>query len=258
MRWSACCAPLVTSDLVGLRRHAKAAEVRGDAVRAGPAGRTGHSRCRRSSAGRSSRTAAAIASATIEPAGSAPMVSSMASSTSGVEQADGRQGRGRRRGRRHEDGVRVHPLERGQVRLCQSGPSRRDSGAAPLAAAGQAGQAKAVVRGDDRRPAEGQLAGQLALRRQAGPGRQEAEVDGSCEGRGELLVERIRTVRPRADQVGEHRGGDHRLPFQSTCAGLAIGLVVHARYDAIHQQSNVKSAGLKRRHWTGKEGRKTC
>ena len=58
------------------------------------------------------------------------------------------------------------------------GPSGGDARAAPLAAAGETGQAEAVVGGDDRRAAQGELAGQLALGRQAGAGRQEPGLDG--------------------------------------------------------------------------------
>ena len=90
----------------------------------------------------------------------------------------------------------IGPVERGEVRLGQAGPSGRDTGPAALPAAREARQAKAIVGRDDRGPAQRQLARQLALGGQAGARGQGAEVDGAGECCGQLLVERIRSVRP--------------------------------------------------------------
>ena len=230
MRWSACCAPLVTRTWSGSVRHAEAGQVGGDLPAQGR---------------QAERVVAAVAEEgrqVVAHRGG----HRLGDDRSGRKRADGEldgvvDERGQQADRRlpsrpsWSTGMRTASesiLERREVWLRQAGPSRGDPRAAPLAAAGEAGQAKAVVRGDDRGAAEGEFARQLALRRQAGPGGQQPEVDGPCEGRGELLVQRVGAIRPGPDELDERGRGDHRLPFQSTCGGLAIGLVAHARHDA--------------------------
>ena len=161
------------------------------------------------------------------------MVNWMASSTTGVHEPDRRTVASGRRPRTGRHGRR----RRGRVALDQvtsygwARPGRRggDPGPAALAAADEAGLPEPVVGGHDRRPAEAELRRELAFRGQARPGRQQAASDGAREGGRELLVERIGTVGPEPQDVGQLGGRDVRGPFQSTCVRLAIGLVIHAR-----------------------------
>ncbi len=122
-------------------------------------------------------------------------------------------------------GVRVAGRCRGEV--VEVGAACRHARPASLPAPCETGQTKAVVRSDDRRPAECQLPGQLALRGKAGARWEQPDLDRARQGVGQLLVEGLRTARPRTDQLDQPGGRDHLLPFQSTLDRLAIWHLVH-------------------------------
>ena len=250
MRWTACWAPLVMTISSGSVGHAEAGHVRGEAGAQPAAGRTGRSPSRRAAPGTSSRRAWSIASAHERAGrqGADGQADGFLDRRGQLQQPDRvgtEPGTARRTRRSASAGPRRRcARRRGGVRLVQPRATGGDAGAAPLAAAGQAGQAQAVVGGDDGRPAEGQLAGQLALGRQAGAGRQEPGLDGARQRLGQLLVEGVGAGRPGPDAARPASAAETiDCLFSPLAVGLAIGLLRHAcQYAAIPIQCQCQVA----------------
>ena len=182
----------------------------------------------------------------------------MASSTSGVSSPTGGAVGARRAAERSGRRLGIGLLERASGYGCeQPGPARRDPGATPLAAAGQAGQAEPVVGGDDGRPAEGQLAGPARARPAGGcPGGSSptsmarARASASCSLRGSAPSAQgpISSTSVAAETID--------CLFSPLGVGLAIGLVVSCACQYASHNSPMSTDGPRDRvDWTGKEGR---